>query len=265
MWENWTASEHGNEPNGIQSVPTCKASLNFIKFKMKRDLTRCEEQYKTEARILGLEYIGASQNNKNHYRRYLLKCGHQKDLIPQNVRKNQVQCKQCIFEKFDLIEKSFGLTLIEKINRNCNLYRLNCGHTQSIYKSAILSGEWTCRSCNKTHFDLPSSLYLLEIKSNLDKFVWLKLGYSNNLDLRIKRYNLRSDCTVTKLLVIPISSGLKAIKFEKQIHSYFLKSRLESSHMKSYHVTDGYTECYPTDLKTDILAILRSIHRKENK
>lgn len=232
---------------------------------MKRDLTRCENQYKAEASRFGLEYLGEAQNNKNNYRRYRLKCGHEKDLTPQNVRKNQVQCKQCIFEKFGLLEKSSGLTVIEKIDRNSNLYRLGCGHIQLIYKSAILNGEWLCRSCNKTHFDLPSHLYLLSIKSNSDNFVWLKLGYSNNLNLRIKRYNLKDNCTVTKLITVPISSGLRAIRLEKQIHTYLFNSRLQPDAMKKYHLTDGYTECYPMSLKTDILSIIRSIHRKEHK
>lgn len=230
---------------------------------MKRDLKRCEDLYKKQANEIGLTYVGESSNSKNSYRRYKLQCGHYKDLLPQNVRKNQVQCKECIQEKYLKVEAKSGLQFICKIDRNSNLYKLPCNHEQKIFKSAVLNSEWICRKCNITYFDLSSTIYLLEIKNK--EFSWLKLGYSKNLKIRIKRYKLKQNSHVKNIISVNVKSGKKAISLENKLHSYFFKFRLDPVLMKTYHLSDGYTECYPIELKADILKILKSIRRKEHK
>lgn len=224
----------------------------------KRDLERCREKYEKEAILVGLKYIGGSDKGLE-YRRYVReKCNHILDILPANVRKDNFLCGQCLQLKYETEAKDCGIVFMNKVSRGINNYKLDCGHTQNIHISAVRNNEWLCRKCNKTYFELPSSLYLLQMKSQ--DFSWLKLGYTNNLKVRVRSYKLIN--TEWNLLnIVPVPTGSQAIKIEQSLHSKYFKDRLNPNVMKNYHSQDGYTECYPTHLLDKFLEELKIVEQ----
>jgi len=225
---------------------------------VNRDLNRKSEQYTEEAAKIGAVYLGAADEGyANYYRKYRLQaCNHEINALPCNVRANQVACSVCQYLKINNEAEKEGLLLIDKVSHNKNLYMLPCGHWQGVFVSAVRSGEWLCQTCHRTYFDQPSALYLLHIKT--PAFCWLKLGYSNNLTTRLKSYKL-VESQVEVLLLYPVATGRIAIKLEQSIHSTFFSRRLDPSLMKQYHTQDGYTECYPVELKAELLLHISEI------
>jgi len=217
---------------------------------VKRDLERCREKYEKEASLKGLRYVGGSEKGPE-YRQYIMeKCNHILDAIPANIRHGTVLCKQCLDLKYEAEAEACNLKVISRIRSGLNNYLLPCGHTQHIHVSAVRSDEWLCRQCNKTYFELPSNLYLLQMRS--EDFVWLKLGYTNNLKVRVRSYKLLNT-EWEQLKIVSIPTGAEAIKIEQAIHSKYFKVRLDPSVMRSYHSQDGYTECYPIELLDNFL------------
>lgn len=220
---------------------------------MKRDLERCSDIYKSEAKQAGLEYLGGSER-ANSYRSYrIVECQHEVDLLPANVRNNNYRCKTCLEDKFIRESISEGLVLLARITRHKSLYKLPCGHRQEIFLSAVRSSEWMCRKCNRSYFDLPSNLYLLKIKT--EDFEWLKLGYSRNIKGRIRSYKL-PPAEISYVFWCKVPSGSKAIQIEQNIHSEFFPYRLDPKQMQKYHTQDGYTECYPLEMEKDLVEAL---------
>lgn len=226
---------------------------------MKRDLQRCADIYSQDAKLVGLEYLGGSEK-ATRYRKYRqISCQHELDLIPANVRRNQFTCKICQHEKFLKEAENGGLVLLNRVTRHKFNYRLPCDHEQEIHLSAVRTNEWICRTCNQSYFDLPSNLYLLKIKSA--NFEWLKFGYSRNLTVRTRSYKLISS-EIELILLQRVVSGRLAIKIEQEIHSEFFNDRLDPSLMMNYHTQDGYTECYPVSMLTQLTdAILTKLSR----
>jgi hypothetical protein len=230
---------------------------------VNRDLERMRNQYELEAMSAGLEYLGgADAEFPPAYRKYRKVCGHIANMLPSHVRVYKGACKICISEKLEREAEKEGLTIIEKVFSKRYLYQLPCGHSQEIYTSAVRTGEWICNKCNLTHFDSPSVLYLFEIVAS-DGFSWLKLGYSGNTPLRICRYGL-VDCELSIIFMLPFQTGRDVIKYEKKLHTQLLKDRLDPTVMKQYHTRDGYTECYPIQLKQTILELVNERLENEN-
>jgi hypothetical protein len=228
---------------------------------MKKDLNRCADKYKKEAEDAGLVYLGEA-TNKSSYRRYkFISCLHETNILPQNVRNKEVDCKQCVYDKITQEANNQHLKIVKKNNRHSYVYELPCGCNQIIHTSAVRSGEWICRKCTPSHFRLVSYIYLLEISSN--NFSWLKLGYSRNIGKRIKYYDLVQS-KVDVVFNVKIKTGKEAIKLEKELHFKYKQEKLCSTLMKSYHRRDGFTECYPLCMKETLLEELCKLNRKEN-
>lgn len=222
-----------------------------------------QDKYKTEAALRGLEYLGAADDKyPPAYRKYRRACGHIVNMLPSNVRTYKGACKLCTFEKLKVEAEKEGLTILKKVFSKRYLYQLPCGHTQEIFTSAVRTGEWVCNTCKMTHFDSPSVLYLFEIVAP-DGFAWLKLGYSGNTQLRISRYGL-TNCELSIIFMLPFSTGRAALRCEQKLHSSLFNFRLDPVRMKKYHTRDGYTECYPVQLKQEIIRIATERTAHEN-
>tara|TARA_B110000240_G_C13108479_1_gene287324 strand:- start:15 stop:539 length:525 start_codon:yes stop_codon:yes gene_type:complete len=167
------------------------------------------------------------------------------------------RCKQCLQIKLKQEAKALALTLVGKgKSRLYRTYRFNdCKHEQEIQLSHIREDRFICNTCEETSRDLPSKVYLLEIK--LSSFVWLKLGYAKNVNTRIKKYRLPKNTEVKSLKLIDFSTGREANEFEALIHKKYKKNKLSARKMRKFH-KDGFNECYPMKMLDTLMEELDS-------
>lgn len=111
--------------------------------------------------------------------------------------------------------------------------------------------SWQCNNCDESHFNKPSSVYLIMITNN--DLSWLKLGYSKNLNFRLNSYGLSADASIRILAEKNFSKGVDALHFEKMLHCKFKKYRLDRVKMKELHKHSGFTECYPIELLDNLV------------
>lgn len=224
-----------------------------------------QEKYSREAIAAGLEYLGgADEILPAYYRKYRhINCKHIENLIPANVRAKQVACKICVFEKHTKEAADQGLKILRKFNTTSYNYLLPCQHEQSIHISAVRTGEWMCRECNESYFSKPSQLYLLRLEAG--GFSWLKMGYTNNLKVRVRSYKLSPSVEVKVIKLVNLSSGREAIHLEQKLHSKYFNYRLNPGSMKRHHKQDGYTECYPVSMIYCLLDEFNQIEKDQNE
>ena len=116
-----------------------------------------------------------------------------------------------------------GLTLIGSgKHTNYRSYKFDgCGHEQEIKTGAVRVGGFLCRKCEETCRLKPSKIYL--IKLGKQDFQWLKLGYSNNISERLKRYGLGTDISARILRSLDVETGEKAHFYENEIQKKYRK------------------------------------------
>lgn len=229
---------------------------------------RCTECYqiKLETAIseAGLVYIGNSEKGP-HYRSCKFKeCGHLKEVQVHDMigRPRPQKCLTCVAIKHNGEALATGLEIIGNSdcgNPNYRKYKtLCCGNSQDIEVTHVRRTNWLCYSCNSTYTTKPNNLYLLEIISPDNR--WLKLGYSKDVGSRIERYGLIDDVKAQVLFVANISTGKEASKIEKKLHKKYKKLRIDPEYMRPFFINSGFTECYPLDLKAELLSELCNLN-----
>jgi hypothetical protein len=216
-----------------------------------------QEKHEAEAINVGLTLIG--KGSKPKFRKYqFVDCEHEKEIEPGDVRDGTFKCAICFDNKLVQEAGKFGLTLIGA-GRNAN-YRLysfdECGHERALYTSAVRKNSFICDTCEEVSRDLPSNIYLAQIKVGSSK--WIKVGYAKNPEDRIKRYGLPSRAIFLGMLVIPEKTGREAEKFERGLHRRLRAKRFSPERMKRYHRLSGFDECYPIKMLDSLLAELET-------
>lgn len=187
-------------------------------------------------------------------RLYKLNCGHDIISSATKVSNGTFECKQCIKENLEYCAGLSGASIVKTVTSEGKcLCKLSCGCVTKVRRDAIYRGRIYCKNHDKTHYNNPNGVYLIEI--NHDGFSWLKLGMSLDLDRRISEYKLHEDSSYSVLKYIKFKTGHTAIKFENSVHKIFDKFNLDNNLMKNY-MKSGFSECYPTDKKADILQLL---------
>ncbi len=224
----------------------------------------CDEEFlKAEAKEIGLIYIG---NHKNKgYKKYKFQsCGHSLIERSTNIRKNlqnskSKRCNECLSIRLNKEAKSAGLELLGP-GRSFYFreYKFKaCGHIQQITTNNVARKVFECQTCNKqSRHNKPSEIYLLKLKHK--DFMWLKLGYSNNINSRIVDYGLPKNTSINILITKDFELGKEAYKHERKIHKKLFKKRLSPSLLKKYHVS-GYNECYPVEMEKELLKEIKCI------
>ena len=134
-------------------------------------------------------------------------------------------------------------------------YKLPCGHTREAQAHAMQIGSVLCHTCNETHYDMPSNVYLLYIERGGEQ--WLKLGYAKDVDHRVSKYGLPESAVIPPLAVVPFDTGYDALEYEKALHGQYGAHRLSNERAKELGMEDsGHTECYPVTLVEQLLAEL---------
>ena len=208
-----------------------------------------------EAAAQGATLLGAGRNKD--YRTYMLDCGHEREVTLSAMRKGEIRCQSCLDDKMNSEASEQGATLLgDGRNALYRTYRLNCGHEQEVGSSHMRVGNFTCQTCEDTCRTLPSYVYLLHIVNGEHEF--LKIGYAKNVDFRVSRYGLPETAVVNHITALRFDTGNEAHEFESALHGCFESELLSSDVAKSYGmVKNGFTECYPVDLRDKLQAELR--------
>jgi hypothetical protein len=202
-----------------------------------------------EAKDAGLRLIGKANNKNANYRQYeILKCLHRQDITTSNARTGGYYCSQCQVIKHAKEASAGGLTLVEEgKDSNYRVFSFNeCGHIQEIHLSAVRDGNFVCNTCEETSRDLPSEVYMLKIV--VGSFSYLKLGYTNNLIYRIKRYKLPESASLSRVKILKFKKGRDAHQFESFLHIKYKANVIDQVAMQRFHPGSGSTECYPLDM-----------------
>lgn len=191
------------------------------------------------------------------YSDYKLPCGHIQSIQKYKMLAGEYRCRQCHRDELLTLAENCELTLDindRKDHRYCG--KLKCGCSQYVKGDKLRRGRVYCKTHDKTRMSSPSLVYLLEIESK--GFIFLKLGFSLDLDKRIVGYKLAEGSRVIKLAEIKTANGFIANKLENSVHDKFTAHNLDKSLMLNYMIS-GYTECYPFILKDEILAELHKV------
>ena len=221
------------------------------------------EKLTNEADSKSLELLGAaiSPDLDSNFRSYRFKlCGHLKDIAIQSVRNGEFECRVCLEIEWKQVAKKLDLTFVARSStRGRALYRFDhCGHERELQRSQVKQATTiNCEECNETSWSKPSSVYL--IKFFFKGEIWLKLGHTNNLRLRIIQYGLIDGVRHEPLRCIFVSSRTIAEQLEKETAELFKEYRLDAETMNQYLTRSGYTECYAAKEESNILKVLDTI------
>jgi len=187
-------------------------------------------------------------------RLYTLSCGHSIIAQASRISDGRFECKQCIQENLEYCASLAGAEILETGNEKHKcLCKLSCGCISNVRRDAIHRGRIYCKDHDKTHYNSPNGVYLIEI--NHDGVSWLKVGMSLDLERRISEYKLHEDANHCVLKYVRFKTGHEAIKFENSVHKTFDEFNLDNNIMRK-HMKSGYSECYPLYKKEDILRLL---------
>lgn len=242
---------------GVVEIGTAYTS---IRFKCGHEATRktysqdkpvcliCEETNKNAF----LDSLGVIQLTVEDYK---LSCGHVVNTVNYN-KFDKYKCPKCHEEAVKLKAESLGMSYLgvknEKHERELTL---PCGHKKFLrYKS--INDRVTCAICEDTHYAKPCDLYVLTGYSNGLSFV--KVGVAGILKDRIKEYRAKHVGGWFNVSNIGFPDKYTAIKYEKEFHLKFKDRRIDPEEMKN-HMKEGFTECYPSIMLTEILDYFRPV------
>ena len=109
---------------------------------------KSDENNRLEALERGCVLLGTSSRSSIH-RLYLLKCGHQKEVTVQNMRKGSFRCLLCQRPKHlqEAINNGCRLLKNSNLGHDYRVYELPCGHKKDITLFSMRKGNFTCNTC----------------------------------------------------------------------------------------------------------------------
>lgn len=225
---------------------------NSVRRNSPRCITCQYEKLHEEANLVGLELIDSGKDNS--YRLYrFFDCGHEQEIKVGDVRINTFRCFACQTEKLQKEAEIAGVRLIgDGKDANYRVYKFcDCGHEQEIATSSVRINNFRCRECENSHWDEESHTYVLHMKNGPDE--WLKIGYSNRINDRIKQYDLLEGTVTKTVVVFTLDTAFEANQFEKHLQRKFSYGKKCQNEMKAFMQQSGYTECFDTVILEDLL------------
>lgn len=235
--------------------------ISYVRVDRKITCDICyQKQVIKESKDANLVICGEAKHGHKLYR--FNDCGHEQVISISRVRNKRIKCWKCQEIKLKNEAKKVNLQIVSKTdNPNYRKYKfLKCGHLQDITASSVRRNSFICNTCEETSRTLPSKVYLLEMK--FKKFKWLKVGYSKDIENRVRGYGTIPNVKYETLLSLDFKTGQKANAFENKIHKKFKKDKLKSKDMKKFLKKNGFNECYPIEIKEIILEELANLGNK---
>lgn len=216
-----------------------------------------EDRFIKEAQDVGIVLIDSSLNGDDLRRLYKLNCGHMKKLNVGSVRGNSFRCRICQEDQYQSEAASAGIALhppYKGETSESRAYTLQCGCSKKLSTACVRKLAFECKTHPDRKFDFsrPISVYL--IKLILQDIEVLKLGYSTEPTRRFRCYGL--DGSVEIIKVTEFSNGQTAVDLERHLHEKYKSTSLNSEQMSNY-MENGFTECYPLEMKDVLLKELK--------
>lgn len=217
------------------------------------------ESLVNDANSAGLVLIGKSVRGKDYRKYRFLSCGHISDFSVANVRAKNVRCGDCILRKREDSAARVGLEIVgkSKLSTDYLLYKLPCGHVQDFSIQNVSNKEFSCFECGEHSWTKPSRFYTMKISSG--SFSWLKIGYTNSIDRRLRQYGLPQNSSVEVIYDVSFSSAKLASGVETQVFERLSNFKINPQKMQQYHTRSGYTECYEIEAIPKIQEVLNAI------
>lgn len=199
------------------------------------------------------------EDGRKRYSGVFNKCGHSRVIdsafLARRPEGSKLVCTVCTELKHEEEAKRHGLHIVGAAdNQNANYRKFQmpcCGSHQDLEITHVRRGSFVCHACEQTKYHKPTSVYLLKIE--LDNYTWLKLGLAIDVEHRSTQYGLPERTKITLLYAKEFPDGYIAVEVEKSIHKVLKSKRLPARQMKDFQMISGFTECYPTDMQSEIL------------
>lgn len=242
--------------SGLYQFNSCKHFIEIHYLNVRGSQTFCQtcysEKITTLAKEQGLEFVKRTQGTYSLFK--IAKCGHFKEISNRHAFTGAYDCRECLDEKYSNYAKECGLEYIGDCvppKKDRRLFKLPCGCTVVLAPYAVKMKSWSCRVHDRTAFNQPSAIYLMEIYNTESGQHFLKLGFSKDSNLRIKQYNLPDGFEVSELILIKTDDWQTACDLEKALHKKYKYFRIHKSYISGI-MKSGFTECYPIFMK-DVL------------
>lgn len=246
----------------------CKICAHIQEFQqthVRNNKVECEmcheEKLKKDAQAKDLEIINRKEGASSIYR--FIKCGHERQITHSQVRNSEVTCLICFEEKVNEEAEKAGLEVVGKARyseRGARRYRFKCcGNERDIGMSNVRQLLFACNKCVDTFRDMPSKIYLLKL--NIHNIEWLKLGYSKDIQARIKAYKLHEEVSVSIITTVDFQDGHEAYKIESKLHNKNINNRMNPKEISLY-MESGVNECYSVEMKEILLKELANLGNK---
>ena len=251
------------------SCNKCNHHQTFQHSNVRKNEIKCENCWEetliNEAKKENLTVIEKSSRASRIYR--FNACGHTQKIYIHTVRNRETRCNTCYNKKIlsKLHKEAFiaGVKLLGEAQNKKSSYReykiLDCGHIQDIGTKEIRNHSFLCSICSDTSRTKPSKIYLIEF-SHIN-FHWLKMGYSKKVETRIKQYQLRAGIKYKVLKKVDFKDAITAHEEESKMHKANKNKKLSKKKMSTY-MKYGNTECYPIEMKEQLLEELASLESK---
>lgn len=187
-------------------------------------------------------------------------CSHTKNLLTSQLLRGNAVCRDCQEDNYRKSTELVGLTIISgTIRRGTGSYRrfkLPCGHEKELRTDHARDGVWACSDCGDGYLTKKSNVYLLKIRIGDEE--WLKLGFAQDVDLRVLNYKLVKGAQVEKLIITPFDNGFLARECEMGLHKKYKKDRILKQEMKQF-MDNGHSECYPLALEKILISEIKIV------
>ena len=225
-----------------------------------------DKELEEDAKAVGFTYlkdrvpVRSSAPSKTTLSRWYScnKCGHIDTFQHSGMRKGNVRCSSCYVTRLQAEATKEGMTYLGHVKGMMHNYQLPCGCFRLIQPFAVQKGVWACKVHDDTFYHRPNGVYLLQL-THEDKS-WLKLGFAKNMQIRTKGYGLLEGTECSLLFYRSLSTGYEAMDIEKSIHREMTNYKLDSKEMKMYMTSTGHTECYPMEVKDELLSRLERLN-----
>ena len=185
-------------------------------------------------------------------------CGHVDSYQHSCMRVGNVRCDGCYTQRLKSDAEKQGMTYVGHVKGMMHNYKLPCGCFRHIQPFAVRKGIWACKVHDDTFYHRPNGIYLLEM--TYEGKSWLKLGFAKDMQIRTKGYGLLEGTECSLLFYRSLSTGYEAMDIEKSIHREMTNYKLDSKEMKMYMTSTGHTECYPMEVKDELLSRLERLN-----
>lgn len=167
------------------------------------------------------------------------------------MRKGNVRCSKCYLTRLQTEAEKQGMVYLGHVKGMMHNYKLPCGCSRLIQPFAVQKGVWACKVHDNTFYHRPNGVYLLEMIHESKS--WLKLGFAKDMQIRTKGYGLVEGVECSLLFYCNLATGYEAMDIEKAIHREMANYKLDSKEMKELMTSTGHTECYPLEVKDELL------------